>query len=197
MGSIWHLPLPCPPLQVSPEPELCSPGEGAGVKYSSGREKLSVSWGEKGAAGDVGSPLVPLSGEGQTLPFPPSPSLRAGCTAHTVPAELLAGPEERGLQAGCTGIFWLLQDLRGEGCDRHGRLVRACRTGSTSQHFPAQSSEQRDRRVPTAPHGLVCVLTFQGCFNSQWSSLSPEPLKSHPIGIQTTTSDDSDGDSGG
>lgn len=66
---------------VLPEPELCSPGEGAGVKYSSGREKLSVS----------------------------------------VPAELLAGPEERGFQVCCRGIFWLFQGLRREGCNRHGR----------------------------------------------------------------------------
>lgn len=47
--AIW-VSVPAHPPQASPE--LCSPGEGAGVKYSSGREKLSVSWeGEEGILG--------------------------------------------------------------------------------------------------------------------------------------------------
>ena len=37
------------------------------------------------------------------------------------------------------------------------------------------------------------ALTFQGCFSSRWSSLSPEPPESHLTGIQTTTEDNEGG----
>lgn len=76
------------------------------MKYSSGREKLSVSWGEKGQLGLRAQPWS-------------RPPRRH--TARTVPVELREGPEEPGRQACCTGMFWLLGSLRGEGCDRHRR----------------------------------------------------------------------------
>lgn len=42
-SALGHHP-PTHPLTLQASPELCSPGEGAGVKYSSGREMLSVSY---------------------------------------------------------------------------------------------------------------------------------------------------------
>lgn len=112
------------------------------MKYSSGRERLSVSWEGEEAAGlraQRGSPRGldpgPCSlGRGQPsppLPFPPPshpppshpsplPPTPPQNIAHTVPAELLVGSAEQELQACCTGMLWLRRGLCGEGCNRSG-----------------------------------------------------------------------------
>lgn len=54
------------------------------MKYSSGREKLSVSWGEKGAAGDEGLALVPTLPGRADSPFPALPCPPCGLGAQHV-----------------------------------------------------------------------------------------------------------------
>lgn len=123
-------------------------------------------------------------------PRPLSPP-QGGRTAHTVAVELLlVGAGEPGLQACCTGMFWLLRGLRGQGCCGQGKeaLVRAPTSPRSSPWSPAapQGTALQPCASPTEQLWMcslsteVSILGGLICLQDHRNSRNPNTLAIKP-----------------